>query len=48
VIGNNIKDLYRIGGISALVQLAAILGTIVIMAAFGPRPTNAEEFFTIQ
>jgi hypothetical protein len=48
MIENNIKNLYRIGGISALLQLAAILTTIVIMAVFGPRLTSAAEFFTIQ
>ncbi len=46
--GNNIKSLYRIGGISALVQLAAILASIVIAVALGPRPTSAAEFFAIQ
>lgn len=44
----NPKNLYTIGGISALMQLAAILASIVIAAALGPRPTSAAEFFTIQ
>jgi hypothetical protein len=43
-----LKNLYRIGGIAALVQLAAILASIVIAVAFGPRPTSAAEFFAIQ
>ena len=47
-INFNPKILYRMGGISALVQLAAILASIVIMAALGPRPTRAAEFFAIQ
>jgi hypothetical protein len=42
------KTIYLIGGISALIQLAAILGLIAIMAALGPRPTSAAEFFAIQ
>lgn len=42
------KHLYAIGGISALVQLAAILATIVIAVVFGTRPTSAAEFFAIQ
>lgn len=42
------KNLYHIGGISALVQLAAILASIVIAAALGPRPTSAAEFYAIQ
>jgi hypothetical protein len=46
--GNNIKSLYRIGRISALVQLAAIFSSIVIVVTLGPRPTSAAEFFDIQ
>lgn len=46
--GNNIKRLYRIGGIAALAQLAAILASIVIAVVLGPRPTSAAEFFAIQ
>lgn len=42
------KNLYRIGGISALMQLVAILASIVIAVALGPRPTSAAEFFAIQ
>jgi ribose/xylose/arabinose/galactoside ABC-type transport system permease subunit len=44
----NIKRLYRIGGIAALIQLAAILASIVIAVGLGPRPTSAAEFFAIQ
>ena len=44
----NPKSLYTIGGIAALVQLAAILSAIVVAVIFGARPTNAEEFFAIQ
>ena len=44
----NPKNLYLIGGISALLQLAAIFASIVVAAAFGPRPTSAAEFFAIQ
>jgi hypothetical protein len=42
------KSLYRIGGISALLQLVAIFSSIVIATVLGPRPTSAAEFFTIQ
>lgn len=42
------KHLYIIGGIFAIVQLVAILASIVIAVAFGPRPTSAVEFFAIQ
>lgn len=43
-----LKNLYRIGGVSALLQLAAILASIGIAVALGPRPTSAAEFFAIQ
>lgn len=44
----NSKRLYRIGGIAALIQLAAIVGSIVIAVGLGPRPSSAAEFFAIQ
>lgn len=44
----NPKNLYRIGGISALLQLVAVLASLVVATAFGPRPTSAAEFFAIQ
>ena len=44
----NPKSLYTIGGIAALIQLTAILSTIVVAVVFGVRPTSAEEFFAIQ
>jgi len=44
----NSKHLYTIGGISALLQLIAILASIVIAVVLGPRPTSAVEFFAIQ
>lgn len=43
----NPKNLSLIGGISALVQLTAILASIVIMIVLGARPTSAAEFFAI-
>lgn len=42
------KDLYRIGGIAALLQLAAILAYTIALAVLGPKPTSAEEYFAIQ
>jgi len=42
------KLLYTIGGIATLVQLSAILASIVVAVVFGPRPTSATEFFAIQ
>ena len=44
----NPKNLYLIGGISALVQLAAIFASIVVAVTFGSRPASAAEFFGIQ
>lgn len=37
----NPKNLYRIGGISALLQLVAVLASIVVATAFGPRSDDA-------
>jgi hypothetical protein len=42
------KNLYTIGAIAALLQLAAILALIVVQAALGPKPASAEEYFVVQ
>lgn len=42
------RDLYRIGGMAALLQLVAILAVIVARAVLGPKPDTVEEFFAIQ
>jgi hypothetical protein len=39
------KNLYTIGGISALIQLTAILTYTVVMGVLGPKPASAEEYF---
>ncbi len=44
----NWKNLYTIGGVAALVQLAAVLAMIIVQAVLGPKPANAEETFVIQ
>jgi hypothetical protein len=41
------KNLYPIGGIAALIQLAAILTYTVVMAVLGTKPASAEEYFVI-
>jgi len=41
------KNLYTIGGIAALIQLAAILTYTVVMALLGPKPASVEEYFFI-
>ncbi len=44
----NWKNLYIIGGIAALVQLAAILAYTLALAVLGPKPASAGEYFAIQ
>ncbi len=39
------KDLYQIGGTSALLQLATVLVIFVVSATLGTRPTSAQEYF---
>jgi hypothetical protein len=43
----SLKSLYTIGGISAILQLVAILSFSVVMGVLGPKPTSAEEYFAI-
>jgi hypothetical protein len=45
---SQLKALYRIGSIAAFLQLVTILGYAIALAVLGPKPTSAEEFFTIQ
>jgi len=42
------RNLYKIGGIAALMQLAAILAMLVAMVTLGPKPTSVEEYFILQ
>jgi hypothetical protein len=42
------KQLYIIGAVAALVQLAAILAYTIAMATLGPKPASIEEYFAIQ
>lgn len=42
------KNLYRIGGAAALVQLASILAFTVVMGVLGPKPASAAEYFALQ
>lgn len=41
------KSLYKIGGISAVLQLVAILSYSVILGVFGPKPLTATEYFSV-
>jgi hypothetical protein len=45
---SNWKNLYTIGGVAALLQLASILGYSIALAILGPKPVSAEEYFAIQ
>ena len=42
------KNLYTIGGIAALLQLASILAYAIVTAALGPKPASAMEYFALQ
>jgi hypothetical protein len=42
---DNLKSLYNIGAAAALLQLAVLLGMIVIIATLGPRPASPQEYF---
>ena len=44
---SEMKSLYTIGGVSAILQLAAILAYAIVMAVLGPKPTTAQEYFAI-
>jgi hypothetical protein len=44
---SDIKGLYKIGGVAALLQLVAILGYSVIIATLGPKPTSPTEYFEV-
>ncbi len=43
----SLKSLYTIGGISAILQLVAILSFSVVIGVLGPKPTSSEEYFAI-
>jgi hypothetical protein len=44
----NPKNLYLIGGMAALMQLAAILTYTIALAVLGPKPASVEEYFILQ
>ena len=43
----NWKSLYTVGGVAALLQLAAVLAMIAIIPSLGARPTSVQEYFTV-
>ena len=47
VFKSELKNLYRIGGVAAFLQLAAILSYAVVIALLGPKPVSAEEYFSV-
>lgn len=44
---NEIKGLYRIGGVAAALQLVVILGYAVVAAVLGSKPPSAEAYFAL-
>jgi len=48
IVDKGLKILYITGGVAAFLQLSCILGLFVVMSVLGPKPTSAEEYFTIQ
>jgi len=44
---NKSKSLYMIGGVSAILQLVAILSFSIVLGMLGPKPVSAEEYFAI-
>ena len=44
---SNMKSLYTIGGVAAILQLITILTYSVLIGVLGPKPTSAEEYFAI-
>jgi hypothetical protein len=47
-VETNWKNLYTIGGMAALLQLASILAYAVVMAVLGPKPASVAEYFALQ
>ena len=44
---SNMKSLYTIGSVAAILQLITILTYSVLIGVLGPKPTSAEEYFAI-
>ena len=47
ILKAELSNLYKIGGVAAILQLVAILAFAIVMAALGPKPTSAAEYFAI-
>jgi hypothetical protein len=41
------KGLYKVGGVAALMQFVFTLMIIIVASTLGPKPSTAEEYFTI-
>ena len=46
-VESGLKSLYTIGGISALLQLVAILSYSIVVGVLGQKPTSAAEYFAV-
>jgi hypothetical protein len=44
----DLKSLYILGGVAALLQLATLFAMMIVMATLGPKPTSPEGYFTLQ
>jgi len=47
VLKSELKSIYRIGGVAAFLQLAAILSYAVVIAMLGPKPVSSEEYYSV-
>ena len=46
-VESNLKSLYTIGGISAIMQLIVILSYSIVVGVLGQKPTSAAEYFAV-
>jgi hypothetical protein len=44
-VESNLKSLYTLGGIAAILQLIAILSYSILVGLLGPKPVSAAEYF---
>lgn len=41
------RGLFRVGGISAYIQLVCVIGTLIVVILLGSEPATPEEYFTV-
>jgi hypothetical protein len=47
VLRTDLRGLYTIGSVAALLQLASILALTIVTITLGPKPVSAEEYFAV-